>query len=600
MKGASQESLSRNDLTYLKRLEKATFSGFGKLLDRATGLPVDIASVSGGDVLILHDDTDYSKTSPTNIGLGFLYLVLARDRGYLSETQAYKHALRMMETLERLETHEGFLYNWYYLSGRNKKRPKVTLNRFVSSLDNGDLDICLMATAGAFQQTELSKKIDQFLAKKDYHFFFNKNPTQSGSGMINVGYDEAQKIYQGADYSIFNTEARMTAFVAILKDRVPESAWKKQARLVRLYRTLENETIPVVAAWGGSLYETLFADEILGGYKIAPRAFQKNALQMIRIHQDKGKKLSKAGIWGFSNGEVPGENRYEMAGVSEIAYNRFPGEFITVYSSFLSLRYASHAVIHNLKQMEILNPKVFSSNYGFTDSINPKTGAINKNILSLDKGMEVLSIGNFMNFLEGKNEISDYFWKYAGKKGWGKGSALLKEEEKHPSFCTLFVAHDLDVPSDGLGPASIDLLEVRQDMGAFYEPSRAKASVKLLDSKEKESPIIEIQYDVSNRYTYSGIFVHFDDLDLSKHRALFLEIRGGATQGYPETVKVELKYRGEYVQFEHVPLKSIWREIRIPVPKDAKKTDELALVIENSAAENHPRGKILVRSLRLR
>ncbi len=418
--------------------------------------------------------------------------------------------------------------------------------------------------------------------------------------MINVGYDEAQKIYQGADYSIFNTEARMTAFIAILKDQVPESVWKKQARLVRFYRTLENETIPVVAAWGGSLYETLFADEILGGYKIASNAFQKNAFQMIQIHQDKGKKLSKTGIWGFSNGEVPGENRYEMAGVSEIAYNRFRGEFITVYSSFLSLRYAPHAVIHNLKQMEILNPEVFSSNYGFTDSIDPKTSVINKNILSLDKGMEVLSIGNFMNSLEGKNEISDYFWKYAEKKGWEKGRSLLKEEEKHPSFYALFAAHDLDVPSDGLGLASMDLLELRQDMGAFYEPSRAKASVKLLDSNGKGSPIIEIQYDVSERYTYSGIFIHYDDLDLSKHRALFLEIRGEETHGYPETIKVELKYRGGYVQFEHVPLTSIWNGIRIPVTKDGKKVDELAFVIENSAAKNHPRGKIFIRSLMLR
>ncbi len=85
MKGIPQKSLNQNELTYLKRLEKATFSGFEKLFDRTTGLPVDIASVSGGDVLILQDDTNYSKTSPTNIGLGFLYLVLARDRGYLSQ-----------------------------------------------------------------------------------------------------------------------------------------------------------------------------------------------------------------------------------------------------------------------------------------------------------------------------------------------------------------------------------------------------------------------------------------------------------------------------------------------------------------------------------
>jgi len=598
MEGRTRGPLNQHELQYVKRLEEATFAGFKKMFDPATGFPVDIASVAEGDVFILPDNPDYSKTSPTNIGLGFLYLVLARDRGYLSEKNAYEHALRMMNSLERLEKYEGFLYNWYYLTGQSKRIPEVTLNRFISSLDNGDLDICLMATAGAFQQTELSDRIDRFLAKKDYHFFFNKNPNQTGSGMMNLGYDEAQKIYQGADYSIFNTEARMTALVAILKDAIPESAWKKQARLVRIYTTLEDEKIPVVAAWGGSLYETLFADEILGGYKIAPDAFQKNAFQMIRIHQDNGKRLSKAGIWGFSNGEVPGENRYEMAGISKIAYNRFPGEFITIYSSFLSLRYAPQAVISNLKKMEIANPKVFNPNYGFTDSIDPKTRVINKNILSLDKGMEVLSIGNFMNSLENKNEISDYFWQYAKTKGWeNKGKALLREEENHPSFRALFELQDSDVPSGRFNLPPIDLMEIRQDLGAFYEPSRAHASVKLLESEGK-SLMIEIQYDVSQRYAYSGIFIHYDDLSIAEPRSLAFQIKGDERQGYPETIKVELKYRGEYVQFDHISLKPTWSEMRILVPKNSK-MDELAFVIENATAGNYPKGKIFIRSLSL-
>ncbi|MBI4358350.1 MAG: hypothetical protein HY584_03540 [Candidatus Omnitrophica bacterium] len=598
MQGIAQEPLGQDELRYLKKIEEATFSGFEKLLDPATGLPVDIASVAAGDVSILPNNADYNKTSPTNIGLGFLYLILARDRGYLSQENAYQHALHMMDTLERLETYEGFLYNWYYLSNQDKKIPEVTLNRFISSLDSGNLDISLMAAGGAFQRTELSSRIDRFIANHDYYFFFNKNPNQRSSEMINVGYDEAQKIYHGADYSIFNTEARMTALVAILKNNVPESAWKKQARLLRFYTTIKNEKIPVVAAWGGSLYETLFADEIVGGYKIAPDAFQKNALQMIRIHQDKGRRISRTGIWGFSNGEVPGKNRYEMAGISEIAYNRFPGEFVTAYSSFLALRYAPQAVINNLKRMEILNPKVFNSNYGFTDSIDPKSAVINKNILSLDKGMEVLSIGNFMNSLEGKNEISDYFWKYAEEKGWEeKGQALLRGEENHPSFRALFGLLDTDVSSNGFHLPSVDLIEVRQDMGAFYEPSRANASVKLSDLEGKDH-IIEIQYDVSQRYAYSGIFIHYDDLDVSKYRMLTFEVKGDEMQGYPETIKAELKYRSEYVQFDHIPLTPVWNAKRILVPKDSK-IDELAFVIENATARNRPKGKIFIRSLAL-
>ena len=86
-----QVALNQNQLTYLKRIEESTFRGFKKLLDPATDLPVDIASISQGDVSVLPGNAYYSKTSPTNIGLGFIYLILARDRGYLPEEDALRH-----------------------------------------------------------------------------------------------------------------------------------------------------------------------------------------------------------------------------------------------------------------------------------------------------------------------------------------------------------------------------------------------------------------------------------------------------------------------------------------------------------------------------
>lgn len=593
-----QAVLAQKDLAYLKGIEEATFRGFKKFLDPATGLPVDIASIAQDDVILHPENPYYSKTSPTNIGLGFIYLVLARDRGYVSEGEAYQSALRMMDTLEKLETHEGFLFNWYYLTGKKGEVPAVTLDRFVSSLDNGDLDVCLMAAAGAFPRTELSSRIDAFLKKNDYHFFFNKNPTHPDNGMVSVGYDAAKKAYHSADYSIFNIEGRMTVLVAILKDGIPDSSWKKQGRLVRTYTTLQNEVVPVVAAWGGSLYETLFADEILGGYKIAPKAFLENARNMIQIHQDKGKRISKSGIWGFSNGEVPGQDRYEMTGVSEIAYNRFPGTFVTLYSSFLTLRYAPKAAIENFKQIEVLNSKVFSSQYGFTDSIDPKTGVINRRILSLDKGMELLSIGNFMNGLDGKKEIPDYFWDYAASKGWEeKGKALLKGEEDNISFRSLAETQG-SVPTEHDLPA-IDLMAVRQDMGVFFETGRAKASFKLIESM-KDSSAFEINYDVSQRYSYCGVYLRYGDLDVTKYRRLTFQIKGDEQEGFPETIKVELKYRGEYVQFEHIPLQSMWTEAKILIPVNSQKVDEVIFVIENSAAGKHRKGAVLVRSLALR
>jgi len=592
--------LSSSEMKYLERIEKATFRGFEKLFDPVTRFPVDIASVSSGNVIRQPQNESFSKTSPTNIGFGFLYTVHARDKGYLGAEEAYRRALQMMEVLEKLETHEGFLYNWYYLSGESGKIPQVSQNRFVSSLDNGDLDILLMVAAGAFSGTELSKRIDVYLQKKDYRFFYDKNPTGASSGMINVGFDQAQKRYHAADYSIFNIEGRMMVLFAILKDGLPDSVWTDMSRLVKTYTTREGEKVSVVAPWGGSLYETLFADEILGGFQIAPEAFRTNALHMIKIHRDYGKRVSKSGIWGFSNGEVPGENKYEMTGVPEIAYNRFPGEFVTLYSAFLSLRYAPDAVIENLKAIESLNPNAFSAEYGFTDSIDPKTGAINHNILSLDKGMELLSIANFMNNLEGKKEIPDYLWGYFKQKGWDeKANALLEAEENHPSFQAItdkIESRPSSIMKKKVSP--LDAMKVRREIGAFHEPDRASASFQMTESGEgKEKQIVEVHYDVTERYSFSGLFLKFDDLDISDYDALSLQIRGDEIKGFPETVKVEIKSKGKHIAFDHVRVSPEWHKADIKLPPGKKTVDEIALVFENAVSGDHPKGKVNVRSL---
>ena len=115
-----------------------------------------------------------------------------------------------------------------------------------------------------------------------------------------------------------------------------------------------------------------------------------------------------------------------------------------------------------------------------------------------------------MNSQEGKKEIPDYFWDYAKSKGWEeKGKALLKEEESNTSFRSLHEARE-SVPADPDLPA-MDLMEVRQEMGAFFEPGRGEASLKVVESA-KDPLALEIHYDVRQRYTYSGVSIRFDDL----------------------------------------------------------------------------------------
>lgn len=593
--------LDADAIAYLGPIAQATFRGFQKTMDPATGFPVDIAPVLTGDVMILPENEYYSKTSPTNIGFAFLYLILARDRGWLSQERVLALAGQMLATLEKLERYENFFYNWYYVSGKAGQIPSLSFNRFISSVDNGNLDAFLMVFCGAFPETNEAARAQAILDSHDYHFFLGKNTVYPDNGLINIGYDTEKKSFLPHDYSILNTEARLTAFMSIFKDGLPDSVWKKQSRLVRYYRTLKGETIPVVAPWGGSLFEALLADEIMAGDRIAPAAFAKNALHLIRIHQDKGRRISDNGIWGMANGEVPAMDYYEMAGVPEIAYCRFPGEFVTLYASFLALRYDPLAVIENFKKVRQLNRRAYHPYFGFTDSVDPKTRVSNFNILSLDKGMEMLAIGNFLNQLEGKKETADYFWSYAAARGWADSArALLRAEEDHPCFRQLQEG-TVCYSTRPTNPAPVDLFDVIKTYGKFTEPDRSKAEYRLLEEgtdSKNGSRVLELEYNVTERYTYAGLYFRCADVDVSAFRAFSFEARGSRGKGYPSAVKVELKWQGQTVQFEQVSLGDNWNETRVYLPQDSEKIDEVAFVVENAAALDNLEGALRLRALK--
>ena len=53
------------------------------------------------------------RTSPTNIGLGLLATLTARDLGYIGLGETFLQLERTMGTIKKLEKWHGHLYNWY-------------------------------------------------------------------------------------------------------------------------------------------------------------------------------------------------------------------------------------------------------------------------------------------------------------------------------------------------------------------------------------------------------------------------------------------------------------------------------------------------------
>lgn len=83
------------------------------------------------------------RTSPTNIGLGFLSVLSAHDFGYITIDELINRTSSTTQTLNKLEFFEGHLLNWYDIQQLAPLYP-----RYVSSVDTGNF----LASLWTFEQ----------------------------------------------------------------------------------------------------------------------------------------------------------------------------------------------------------------------------------------------------------------------------------------------------------------------------------------------------------------------------------------------------------------------------------------------------------------
>jgi cyclic beta-1,2-glucan synthetase len=87
------------------------------------------------------------RTSPTNIGIYLLSVISARDFGWISFEETIRRIEETVDTLGRMESHRGHLYNWY-----DTRTLAPLLPKYISSVDSGNLAGHLIAVSSACRQ----------------------------------------------------------------------------------------------------------------------------------------------------------------------------------------------------------------------------------------------------------------------------------------------------------------------------------------------------------------------------------------------------------------------------------------------------------------
>ncbi len=408
---ADPEERPSDDSAFLWRLARDTWRGLAALSDRDHGLPFDTVRLHGSIDPERAWLGDY--TNVTNIGLYLLDIVAARELSLIGPEEARARLDRTLTTLERLETYQGFFFNYY---------DTTTLERtshFVSFVDSAWLTAALLVVRNGVP--ELAARCTRLIDRGNYGFFYD--PVEQ---WMMHGYYVNLAHCSEYSYGLLYTEARLGSLIAIGKGDVPAEHWFRMARTFprtfnwqsqspkgRVDQTVNGYTFPggyyaskglkYVPSWGGSLFEALMPLLVLDELRYAPASLGKNALAHTELSRRFALEHLGYPVWGLSPSSTPGGDGYGEYGARTLGVLGYRAGAVTPHAAALALLTEPAAAKANLRQLAERYP--IYGDFGFYDAVDPKTGQVAYNYLALDQSMILIALANHLR----DGVIQNYF-----------------------------------------------------------------------------------------------------------------------------------------------------------------------------------------------
>ncbi len=399
----AKESVIKDDTSFLLRLAEDTWRGLSALTDREHGLPVDHLHLVDGSAKPEKTVVgDY--TSVTNIGVYLLSIVAAMDFEFITRQQALDKLNKIHSSLEKLETYNGFYYNYY---------DTTTLERtsnFISFVDSSWLTAGLMVARTAFP--EFYNRSTKLIDTGDYGWFYDEVEQLMRHGYwTNIEYPSEYH------YGLLYTESRVGSIIAIGKGDVPEEHWFKMARTLptvldrqsgtpSFHRTklvrdnnlvngyYEWNGLKYVPSWGGSAFEALMSTLVLDEEKYAPKSLGINNLMHAMIHRRYALEELGYPVWGMSPSSTIESEGYSEYGVKILGSMGYKEGVVTPHASALALTITPKEALANLRKLVELYD--IYGEYGLYDAVDPITGEVAYKYLALDQAMIFLAVANYL------------------------------------------------------------------------------------------------------------------------------------------------------------------------------------------------------------
>jgi len=391
---------------FLARIARDTWTGIDAFTDRENGLPVDNVRLKPGDAspgVRAARVGDY--TNVTNVGMYLVSLVAARELGLVTPEQARQRATQILDTLDRLETHQGYFFNFYDTTSLERT------SSFLSFVDLSWLTAGLIVTRRAFP--ELAERATAHVERMNLGFFHDRE-----RGLVSHGYYPSRGVASPYHYGVLYTEARLGVLLAIGKGEVPEDVWFRMARIFPASctgQTLEpqrvrRETVRghetwlgeyqwqgerYVPSWGGSMFEALMPALLLDEARLAPRSLGEND----RVHALVQERFATGAlgypVWGLSPSATPEGEGYQEFGARVLGVRGYRAGAVTPHAAALAVGVHTSAAVANLRRLARDFP-VYGT-FGFYDAVDPLGGEVAHAYLALDQAMLFVALANHLS-----------------------------------------------------------------------------------------------------------------------------------------------------------------------------------------------------------
>ena len=394
-------SLDAEDRAYLTKIARDTWLFFEHCITPQDNfLPPDNLQVDTEPVLA-------HRTSPTNIGMYLLSITCAREFGWISTADVVARLQATLGTLEKMDKHEGHLFNWYQTETLQVLQPA-----YVSAVDSGNLAGHLLALSGAC--SSLAEKVDTTAIEKQQLEQLAQSWMRLCMAMnFAVLYDAKRHLFHiglrvndhaldASYYDLLASESRLTSFVAIAKGDVPRRHWTALGRA--FLSGGPYKTVPGLKSWSGSMFEYLMPSLVMQ----EPERGLLSSSSLAGVMEQQIFGAAQNLPWGVSESAYFAQDhslayQYSPFGVPRLALRRTPASdrVVAPYATLMATMLMPKKAMANLRRLELLNTR---GEFGFMDAVDftaarqphAEPFSVVQNYMAHHQGMALVALCNVL------------------------------------------------------------------------------------------------------------------------------------------------------------------------------------------------------------